>query len=218
MTGNTSSILVLADVHLGLPEAPGVAWAKRALQTGKDAGAKYFIFAGDLIDRDHINDHSLAEARELFESAAELFEEVHFVSGNHDVHAELLLPGCRVHESAPHAFHCGRTIVHTAAVMADPDGREVLGEFELAQGENGEPHLGVLHTSLTGKWSAKPCLPAQIEEMQALNYRAWILGHVHTPREVSADPFIGWVGMGRALLFDPSAESPVTSLVVEAKI
>ena len=35
---------------------------------------------------------------------------------------------------------------------------------------------------------------------------AWVLGHVHTPEVLSQDPFIGWVGMGKAVLVDvPSA-------------
>ena len=40
-------------------------------------------------------------------------------------------------------------------------------------------------------------------ELQACEADAWILGHVHSPHTLADAPFIGWVGMGHGLLFDP---------------
>lgn len=200
------SVLVLGDIHLGLPAAPGLDWAVSMLEAGARAGAEGFICAGDVIDRAHYTADTYGEVTAFFERAVELFGPVHFIAGNHDTHHELTLPrGVVVHEAHPHSFRYHGITVHTAAVAQDPDPRSVITAFP-ARGHVPGPHLGVLHTSLTGDYSRKPCLPATVEDLTQLGYDAWVLAHVHRPIELHQDPFIGWVGMGSALLVDATKE------------
>lgn len=208
----SGSIVVLADLHLGRPDAPGLQWGLRAMRSAKDQGAEFFIFAGNLIDRAHVNAESLADAFELFRVAGGLFAEVHFVAGNHDVYfdysdPEVLGVDVIIHGTDAHSFACGPVEVHTAGVAEDGDERRVLGDFG-AVGFKASAHLGILHTSANGDFSRQPCLPAPLDELRALNYDAWILGHVHTSHILQDNPFIGWVGMGGVLLFDASAGAP----------
>lgn len=86
-----------------------------------------------------------------------------------------------------------------AAVAADPDPRRL----QLPPRPSDAPFLGLLHSSVTGEFSTGICLPLSVAELQASGADAWILGHVHTPHPLVDAPFIGWVGMGRGLLFDP---------------
>lgn len=210
------SILVLGDIHLGLPKGPGLTWALNALEAAHENGAQGFICAGDVIDRRNFTQDTYMEVSALFSTAVELFGEVHFISGNHDVHHDLKFPdGVIPHSPQPHVFEYHGISVHTAAVAQDPDPRPVIEEFAPNTDED-KPHLGILHTGLHGIYSRKPCLPATADDLLRLNYDAWVLAHVHRPIVLSQEPFIGWVGMGMALLVTPSPNGSleVTNLTV----
>lgn len=191
-----ASILIFADLHLGRPGAPGIEWALDVLET-TDADA--CICLGDIIDRTADTDTYVPQAQQVMARAGELFDDAHFISGNHDVHHKLSFPSfVTVHSTDVHAFHCAGATVVTAAVAADPDPRKLT--FPARQGDG--PHLGLLHSSATGEFSKGVCLPTTPNQLQACDFDAWILGHVHTPHVLQNDPFIGWVGMGEAVLYD----------------
>ncbi|MGV0361662.1 metallophosphoesterase family protein [Corynebacterium minutissimum] len=195
-----ASILIFADLHLGRPGAPRMEWALNVLET-TDADA--CICLGDIIDRKADAATYVPQAQQVMARAGELFDDAHFISGNHDVHHKLSFPSSvTVHPTEVHSFHCAGAIIVTAAVAADPDPRMLT--FPARQGDG--PHLGLLHSSVTGEFSKSVCLPATPEDLQSCGYDAWILGHVHKPRVLAKAPFIGWVGMGNAVLYDvPSA-------------
>ena len=195
-----ASILIFADLHLGRPGAPGIEWALNVLET-TDADA--CVCLGDIIDRTADTDTYVPQAQQVLARAGELFDDAHFISGNHDVHHKLSFPSSvTVHPTEVHSFHCAGAIIVTAAVATDPDPRTLAFP---TRGSN-EPHVGLLHTSATGEFSKSVCLPATPEDLQSCGYDAWILGHVHKPRVLAKAPFIGWVGMGNAVLYDvPSA-------------
>ena len=84
------------------------------------------------------------------------------------------------------------------AVATDPDPREIeIPSF------NG---LGLLHTSVHGEFSRKPCLPCKLEDLQESG-ATWVLGHVHKPITLSAEPFIGWTGMRAGVHYDPTTSA-----------
>lgn len=62
------------------------------------------------------------------------------------------------------------------------------------------PNLGLLHSSVTGEYSKHECMPCTVDELTSCSYDAWLLGHVHGRAVLSGDSFIGWVGMGKALI------------------
>lgn len=209
------SILVLGDIHLGLSSGPGIDWALNALSNAHLHGARGFICAGDAIDRARYTDNTFVELNTFFRTAVDLFGPVHFVQGNHDVHHDLDLPSeVTIHSTDAHSFEYHGICVHTASVLSDPDPREVIQDFQRAT-DSALPRLGVLHTSLTGEYSNKPCLPASLDELLELNLDAWVLAHVHRPIELHADPFIGWVGMGNALVVSPDNDGGLTVTRVE---
>lgn len=196
------SILVFADLHLGCPGAPGLEWALDMLSKASHR-ASACVCLGDIIDRAADPGRYLPQAYAVMERACEFFAEVHFISGNHDVHHELQLPeAVRVHSTEVHSFECAGATVLTAAVATDPDPRELTFPPRTADGTL----IGLLHSSVTGEYSKGTCLPLTPQTLSATGADAWVLGHVHTPEVLSQDPFIGWVGMGKAVLVDvPSA-------------
>lgn len=195
-----SSILIFADLHLGRPSAPGLHWALDILE---NTSAEACIFLGDVIDRDADPAIYVPQTYEVLSRACEHFSEVHFISGNHDVHHELTFPAAAtIHSTEVHRFECAGATIVTAAVASDPDPRVLTFPARLHDG----PHLGLLHSSVTGEFSRGVCLPITPQELQACGYDAWVLGHVHSPHVLNEEPFIGWVGMGNAVLYDvPSA-------------
>ena len=195
-----ASIFVFADLHLGRPGAPGLDWALQELEVAANSGATACVCLGDIIDRNAEASEFVPQARAVMAHAATLFGEVHFISGNHDTHHNLdFPPEVTVHGTQVHSFRIGNTTVLTAAVATDPDPRRL----QLPPRPSDGPVLGLLHSSVTGEFSKGTCLPLSVAELQACEADAWILGHVHTPHTLADAPFIGWVGMGHGLLFDP---------------
>ncbi|MGO1380295.1 MAG: metallophosphoesterase family protein [Corynebacterium sp.] len=207
-------VAALADLHLGLPTAPGLPWALSALselsslQDAERGGADLLVFAGDLVDRGYATDEVVADAETFLRAAVATGVPVLVTWGNHDVAADLprRLPhidGLTVAPAeGPSEMRVGGLTVHTVSVADDPDPRRIVECFPIAggggsgaDGADGEVHLGVLHTSLTGEFSRKPCLPTTLAELQSRRYDRWVLAHVHQPRMVSDS--VGWVGMGR---------------------
>lgn len=205
-TSDSAGIFIFGDLHLGKKKAPSLEWAKQSMAGACELGATVCVCAGDLIHRKlAADDPAHDQAFELMSYAVELFDEVHFIGGNHDVHAEIPLPvGVVKHSTQPHEFECAGAIVHTAAVATDPDPREV--KFPVLENVDKRiPHVAILHSSATGEFSKKPCLPISLEQMLSCGYDAWILAHVHTPHMLHENPFIGWVGMESGIIYRPGS-------------
>ena len=206
-----SSVAVLADLHLGRPQhgegktGPGIDWAFAALR--RFADANHMVMLGDIIDRKRFTDATYAEVTQFFELGLELFDSVTFIAGNHDVHHDLsgVIPaGVTVAGIEPQTIRAGEWALHTAAVEVDRDPRELLGSFPPAV--NGAVNLGLLHSSVTGEYSKHDCLPCTVSQLQQCGYDAWLLGHVHEQVTLAENPFIGWVGMGKASLVSAEPE------------
>lgn len=156
---------------------------------------------GDIIDRKRFSDDTYSEVTRFFTRGLALFDTVTFIAGNHDVHHDLrgVIPeGVTVAGTEPQTISVGQWAMHTAAVKVDRDARRLVGQ--LPKPHEDALNLGLLHTSVTGEWSNNDCLPCGVDELLSCCYDAWLLGHVHERITLSADPFIGWVGMGKSYL------------------
>ncbi|WP_297006371.1 metallophosphoesterase [uncultured Corynebacterium sp.] len=207
-------VAALADIHLGHPDAPGLDWALSALRDAAAQGADVLVLAGDLIDRNHADEATVTQTEQLLRQAASTGLPVMLTWGNHDISARLpeRLPTVAGVTVAPRTSVLTLTTgtretpgttprvltVHMTSVDADPDPRRPVSGFPVADGPG--PHLGILHTSLTGEYSRKPCLPTTVAELESRGYGRWILGHVHHRPPVTET--IGWVGMGNLLVVD----------------
>ena len=200
-------VLVLADIHLGRKQkddkkiGPGIEWALSALDRGAEARAGHMVMLGDVIDRKRFTERTYAEVTQFFERGLELFDSVMFISGNHDVSHDLkgVIPeGVTVAGIKPQTIWAGQWALHTAAVEVNRDPRRLVPDFPAAV--DGVPNLGLLHSSVSGEYVKNECLPCTVDEMTSCGYDAWLLGHVHERVVLSTDPFIGWVGMGKALI------------------
>lgn len=200
-------VLVLADIHLGRKQkddkkiGPGIEWALSAIDRGVESGARHMVMLGDVIDRTRFTENTYAEVTRFFERGLELFDSVVFISGNHDVSHDLtsVIPeGVIVAGIEPQTIRVGQWALHTAAVEVNRDPRRLVPDFPAAV--DGVANLGLLHSSVTGEFVKNECLPCTTDGLTSCGYDAWLLGHVHERIVLSSSPFIGWVGMSKALI------------------
>lgn len=168
------------------------------MERGAAAGYGHLVVLGDVIDKKRYL-AATYEVSRLFERACELFDSVLFVAGNHDTPHDLraVIPaGVAAASTQPVTYRAGGWALHTAVVAADRDPRALAGDFPAPV--PGWPNLGLLHTGPTGEWTS-PCLPATRSSCSPAATTRGCSAHVHRPLTISEDPFVGYVGMGRAL-------------------
>jgi len=122
------------------------------------------------------------------------------VSGNHDAASEItrhLEPPANV-TVAP-TRHPGRfefpdldLVVHAQGFATRHCPESVLGAWPPA--ERGAVNIGLLHTSAAGHPAHEPYAPCTLEELEALGYDYWALGHVHERRILCRSPWIVYPG------------------------
>lgn len=187
-------------MHLGGADTPGLEWAIQTCEAARATGLEHVVLLGDVIDKNADERETFPVVHELVDTVTRWFSTTVFIAGNHDVHHNLKW----MHDSAvtvagvePCTIHTGNWAFHTAAVRRDGDDRHLLENFP--DPVPAHANVGLLHTSVSGEYSKRPCLPCDVSELQARCYDAWVLGHVHQRHVLSRSPFIGWVGQGRAL-------------------
>ena len=204
-------LLHLADVHLDtafasrtkalrthLRDALRIAF-RRAIDCALDEGVAAVLIAGDLFDDERL---SFSTERFLVEQIKRLHRaEVLciYVSGNHD-------PGGRAHRAASIDWPPSLQYVDTPepAVISlvdsagDEEVRIVAAGHETAHEQrnlaaqfppatSAVPHIGVLHTQVTSAAGGHrhdryaPCSP---NDLKAVQYAYWALGHVHVQQPI----------------------------------
>ena len=204
-------LLHLADVHLDtafasrtkalrthLRDALRIAF-RRAIDCALDEGVAAVLIAGDLFDDERL---SFSTERFLVEQMKRLHRaEVLciYVSGNHD-------PGGRAHRAASIDWPPSLQYIDTPepAVISlvdsagDEEVRIVAAGHETAHEQrnlaaqfppatSAVPHIGVLHTQVTSAAGVHrhdryaPCSP---DDLKAVQYAYWALGHVHVQQPI----------------------------------
>ena len=201
-----TELAIFGDFHLGADFCPGADWLLGELQ---DACPDVVVFTGDLVDMHAGTPEDIGTGAALCRAITrDLVLPLVMVWGNHDaalgLHSRFpQIPGVyrpgsldRVETlrvpGIPVAFHA----INTAARL---DERSVIEMFPHPDRDADIVNVGVVHTSLSGQWSRKPCLPVSLGELVAVGYDAWALGHVHAPPAElggSASQLIAWPGVG----------------------
>lgn len=212
-------IAQIADIHLGAaltgiesddglavldPVETAYQAFTRLLAAVHQADVDGIIIAGDVFDRSVRSDRAL----ETFQHALDDFHDAGLptviISGNHDVDARL---ACRVHisssarwldETQPHTVtwdHLGIAL-HGQSVGHRDEHRDLAAEYP--EPLAGLINIGVLHTSLHGRWSRRVCAPATLASLHEAGYDAWALGHVHQRKQLAMTPFITYSGSAHA--------------------
>ena len=125
---------------------------------------------------------------------------VFVVAGNHDA-ASRLTKNLRPPENV-HFFSTKRpetrfikefdVAVHGCGYATREITEDLAAVYPAADGDSF--HVGLLHTSLTGRPGHAPYAPTSLEILAQKGYHYWALGHVHNREVVSQDPWIVFPG------------------------
>lgn len=206
--------LHLADVHLDtafegrsaalrehLREALRAAF-RRAVDCALDEEVHAVLIAGDLFDDDRLSVATEAFLVEQVERLTDADIDVVYATGNHD-------PGGSGFRAAkivwPDGFHYVDSRTPTSIELTGPDGMSratvvaaghvasqeqtnLAAQFPKAEGS--EPHIGLLHAQVTSADRVEAhdrYAPCSVEDLQAVGYDYWALGHIHTRQQVDPD-------------------------------
>jgi len=211
----TFTILHAADIHLdsplrGLERYEGapvdrIRGATRAAFRGLVDLAiaeevRLVLLAGDLHDVDWRDYNTGLFFNSEMSRLREQDISVVLVSGNHDAASEItrhLSPPANV-TVAP-TRRPGRVevpdldlVVHAQGFATRHCPESVLDTWPPA--ERGVINVGLLHTSAAGHPAHEPYAPCTLEELEALGYDYWALGHVHERRILRRAPWIVYPG------------------------
>ncbi|WP_327139989.1 metallophosphoesterase family protein [Nocardia sp. NBC_01327] len=205
----------LADLHLGarlraVPEYPGcppidpVQMAYDAfdalLRHILDGGYDGVLIAGDLFDRHEATSRAANTANAALADLHDAGIPVALIWGNHDAESPLPEqlrppPSCWVAPiEAPgtHYWPDSGIVVHGRSI-GDPDElRDLAADYP--EPVDGWTNIGLLHTSLTGGDSRRPCAPTTLTTLTASGYDYWALGHVHRRLQLTDNPTVAYAG------------------------
>jgi hypothetical protein len=150
---------------------------------------------------------------------------VYVVYGNHDAQSAMpktVHPPDNVHVFRPDAAHTFLLDTCNVALHGRSFARVDVRE-NLVSGYPppvpGRFNIGLLHTALEGSEPHAPYAPCTVEQLQALGYDYWALGHVHGYRVVSQEPWIVFPGNLQGLhVNEPGARGAMAISVKDGRI
>lgn len=159
------------------------------------------LLAGDVFDGDWRDFETALFFRRQLAALEEAGIPVYLVSGNHDAASQisrtLTYPGnvtvfdtLRPQTAAPRA-DAGFVVHGQGYARRDVTENLAVGYPAAIPGLF---NVGLLHTALTGREGHDRYAPCTEQELAALGYDYWALGHVHTREEVSDRPHIVFPG------------------------
>lgn len=188
------------------------------------------LIAGDLFDSGTLSFTSEKLITQQMERLNEAGIKVFYAPGNHD---PLKSHSRAAHINWPSNVHVFNSNIPLKVPVLDETGRVMAfiigagheGAREaknLAEGfpfaEGGTPHIGLLHTYVTGLSCSSGYdryAPCTILDLAGKGYNYWALGHIHAREEIHKDPYIIYPGslMGR----DPSETGQKGAYLVKIK-
>ena len=165
-----------------------------------DEHVAFVLLAGDLYDGDWKDYRTglffVKQMVKLREAQISVF----VVAGNHDAASRLtknLRPPDNVHffsTKKPETRFIKKfdVAVHGCGYATREITVDLAAVYPAADGDSF--HVGLLHTSLTGRPGHAPYAPTSPEILAQKGYHYWALGHVHNREVVSQDPWIVFPG------------------------
>lgn len=208
-------LLHAADLHIdsplrGLeryPDAPVAAMrtatrraTEKLVQLALDEAVDAVLIAGDVYDGDWRGYNTGLFFQRQLGRLGEADIPVYLVFGNHDAQSQisktLTLPR-NVHvftTHRPETVHDQRLgiAVHGQGYATRAVTDNLAGNFP--RPASGLFNIGLLHTALDGREGHQPYAPCSPNQLAALGYDYWALGHVHTRETVSTEPHIVFPG------------------------
>lgn len=205
----------LADLHIGSrrthddspTSGPALSSSERSYQDVEALFERVLaltydavVIAGDVFDR------KLAEPRgpELFvaflNALAEHKTPVAIIAGNHDAENGVLcslgLPAntTLLGRSAPETVVWAQlgVAVHGQSIMVADELHDQSAAYPAPL--PGLINIGLLHTSLDGGASKRPCAPASLAALERSGYDYWALGHVHAREVLGSTGRVAYAG------------------------
>lgn len=160
----------------------------------------FVLLAGDIYDGDW-RDHNtgLFFAKQMSDLRKQDIR-VFLIAGNHDAQnvmtKRLRLPD-NVHQfrkSKPETVHLAKlgVAIHGQGFASKAVAKNLCADYPSAT--PGEFNIGLLHTSVTGREGHDSYAPCTMENLLALGYDYWALGHVHARECVNESPPIWFPG------------------------
>jgi len=204
-----------ADIHLDSPmrglEADPDAPAKLLREASRSAFCNlidlaieeqvaFMLIAGDLYDGDWEDWRTGLFFTEQVAKLAEAGIPLVMVAGNHDA-ASLITRRLRLPNGITRLPHdqCGQVLLdeYGVAIHGQSFATRAVTEdlsWNYPQAVPGLFNIGLLHTSLTGRFGHDNYAPTTVEALVAKGYDYWALGHVHAREVVHENPWIVFSG------------------------
>lgn len=214
ITQSPVRVAIVGDLHIGAPvrgldatqsehEAREFAYyaTERLIETVAAAQIDAVLVTGDLFDRGDGSTRALRLAQRMVDEWCDAGRPLAMIGGNHDAESELPallhLPGSARWFSAEQPETLALTdlglAVHGVSVRERDDLREVIDSYPAPLA--GEFNIAMLHSSLDGEWSNRPCLPVPLDRLRGDGrYEVWALGHVHRRLALGEGPIIAYPG------------------------
>ena len=167
----------------------------------RDERVDAVLLAGDIYDGDWKDFETALFFRRQLVRLQEAGIPVYLVSGNHDADSQISrtltypenvhLFGTHEAETAPPDEDAG-FVVHGQGYARRAVTENLAAHYPAAV--PGLFNIGLLHTALNGRDGHDPYAPCSEQELAALGYDYWALGHVHKREEVSKEPYIVFSG------------------------
>jgi len=167
----------------------------------RDERVDAVLLAGDIYDGDWKDFETALFFRKQLDRLHEAGIPVYLVSGNHDAASRIsrtlsypenvFVFGTHAPETAPPDFENGFAVHGQGYARRDVTENLAVGYPAAVPGVF---NIGLLHTALNGRDGHDPYAPCSEQELAALGYDYWALGHVHQREVVSAEPHIVFPG------------------------
>lgn len=204
-----------ADIHLDSPLYGLRFTDERVIQTIRNATRRaldnlvdlaireqvqFVLIAGDVFDGDWEDYSTGLFFNRCMQRLASADIPVFLIRGNHDaasvITRHLTLPDnvTRLSDSHPETVYletCAVAIHGQSFATRDVTDNLVTG---YPKARSGYFNIGLLHTGLAGREGHARYAPCQLEDLEALGYDYWALGHIHQPEIVSLHPPVVYPG------------------------
>jgi hypothetical protein len=160
----------------------------------------FMLIAGDLYDGDWEDWRTGLFFTEQVAKLAEAGIPMVMVAGNHDA-ASLITRRLRLPNGITRLPHdqCGQVLLdeYGVAIHGQSFATRAVTEdlsWNYPQAVPGLFNIGLLHTSLTGRFGHDNYAPTTVEALVAKGYDYWALGHVHAREVVHENPWVVFSG------------------------